>query len=246
MRCFYLLLMLLATITFCDAQNSTGSLTVNITYAGQFSGGDLADDFTNNLNIGAGIQYMTKNSWIFGVEGNTMFGANLRKDVLANMRTAEGEIINGDQTFAIVFLEGRGFYAGLLGGKLINVIKKYPKSGIRLTASTGILQHKIRIQDRTGGLTQLQGEYVKGYDRLTNGLAFTEFIGYQHIGNNGLVNFMAGFELTQGFTKNRRSWDYLEMRRLDESRLDLLNGFRVGWLLTLGGKSGYDADEILY
>ena len=124
--------------------------------------------------------------------------------------------------------------------------KKHPKSGIRLTASTGVLQHKIRIEDRTGGLIQLQGEYLKGYDRLTNGLAFTEFIGYQHISNSGLVNFMAGFELTQGFTKNRRSWDYLEMKRLDEQRFDLLNGFRVGWVLTLGGKSGYDADDILY
>jgi hypothetical protein len=231
---------------FGNAQNSKGLLTINITYAGQLAGGDLKDDFTNNLNIGGGIQYMSKNNWIFGIEANTMFGSKLRKDVLANMRTAEGEIINGDQTFAIVFLEGRGFYGGLLAGKLINVSKKSPKSGIRLTASTGMLQHKIRIEDRTGGLTQLRGEYVKGYDRLTNGLAFTEFIGYQYISNNGLVNLMAGFELTQGFTKNRRSWDYLEMKRLDKSRVDLLNGFRVGWVLTIGGKSGYDADDILY
>ena len=246
MRCFYLLFVFLGAITVSNAQNTKGSLVVNITYAGQVPGGDLMDDFTANLNIGAGIQYITKNNWIFGVEGNTLFGGNLRKDVLANMRTLEGEIINGNQSFAIVFLEERGFYAGLLGGKLINIAKKYPKSGIRLTAGVGMLQHKIRIQDRSGGLSQLQGEYIKGYDRLTNGLALNEFIGYQHVSNNGLVNFIAGFELTQGFTKNRRSWDYLTMQRLDEPRIDLLNGFRVGWVLSLGGKSGYDADDILY
>lgn len=247
MRCFYLLLFaLMIAVASGNAQNSTGALAVSLTYAGQLSGGDMAEDFTNNLNFGGGLHYMTKNNWIFGLDINTMFGANLKKDVLANMRTEEGEIINGDQTFAIVFLEGRGFYSGALGGKLINVSKKYPNSGIRLTAGVGVLQHKIRIQDRTGGLTQLQGDYLKGYDRLTNGLAFSEFIGYQHVSNNGYINLIAGFELIQGFTKNRRSWDYLEMRRLDEPRLDLLNGFRVGWVLTLGGKSGYDADEIFY
>ena len=82
MRCFYLLLILVATITLGHAQNSTGVFAVNITYAGQLSGGDLADDFTNNLNIGGGLQYMTKNNWIFGIEGNAMFGGNLKKDVL--------------------------------------------------------------------------------------------------------------------------------------------------------------------
>jgi hypothetical protein len=246
MRCFYLLIFLCLGCVSAIAQNSKGALVVNLSYAAQLPGGDLADDFTTNLNIGLGVQYITKDKWIFGTEASAMFGGDLKQDVLANMRTEEGEIINDNQSFAIVFLEGRGFYGGVLGGKLINVVKKYPNSGIRLTGGVGVLQHKIRIQDRTGGLTQLQGEYLKGYDRLTNGLAFTEFIGYQHVSNNNLINFIAGFELTQGFTKNRRSWDYLEMKRLDEPRIDLLNGLRVGWVLTLGGKSGYDADEIFY
>ena len=111
--------------------------------------------------------------------------------------------------------------------------------------SAGVLQHKIRIEDRTGGLPQLVGDYKKGYDRMTNGLALTEFIGYQHFSNDGRINFYVGFEFTQGFTKNRRSWDFLTQQRMDNNRLDLLNGLRIGWTLPILGDS-YDADDIFY
>lgn len=226
--------------------NDFSSLLINITYAGQLPGGDLANEYTENLSAGTGIQYLTKKKWLLGVEANYMFGGNLKQDILANMRTEEGEVINGDQGFAVVFLEKRGFYAGLLAGKIIPVSKKNPNSGIRLTAGAGILQHKIRIQDRTGGLPQLAGEYLKGYDRLTNGFALSEFIGYQHISENLLVNFIAGFEFTQGFTKNRRSWDFTTNQSLNEPRLDLLNGFKVGWVLSINSSSSYSADDIFY
>ena len=243
MRCFHLLLLLISTITPSIAQNSTGMFTVNITYAGQLSGGDLADDFSNNLNIGGGIQYMTKNNWIFGVEANTMFGGNIKKDVLANMRTVEGEIINGDQTFAIVFLEGRGFYGGLIGGKLINVVKKFPKSGIRLTASTGILQHKIRIEDRTGSLTQLQGEYLKGYDRLTNGFMTYQFLGYQLLDPKKRLDFFVGVDFLQGYTQNRRSWNWDTRERDTRKRQDFQLGIKAGIIIPLYKK---DKSEELF
>ncbi len=246
MRLLTLFLLSFASNIVVAQKDAEPSFMLNITYAAHLMGGDIQEDFSPMLNVGLGLQYITKKRWIFGLEGNVMFGGNLKQDVLANMRTAEGEIVNGDQTFAIVFLEGRGFYIGALGGKVFPVTEKYPNSGIRISTSIGMLQHKIRIEDRTGGLPQLSGDYLKGYDRLTYGLAFTEFIGYQHVSKNNLLKVMAGFELTQGFTKNRRSWDFATAQRLDQARLDLLNGFRIGWILTFGGGGGYDADDIFY
>jgi len=228
-----------------DKEQDFSAVLINISYGVQLPGGDLYSDFGANFNFGGSVQYLTKSKWIFGAKTYLMFGNDPKTDVLANLRSPEGEIVSQDRAFSIVFMEERGYFAGLTAGKLIPIFKKYPNSGLKITLTAGVLQHKIKIEDRSGGLPQLAGEYIKGYDRLTNGFAITEFIGYQHFGNNGRINFFVGFEFTQGFTKNRRSWDYLTQQRLDSPRLDLLSGIKVGWTLPLMGDS-YDADEIFY
>lgn len=219
--------------------------TFNLTYATQLPAGDMSRDFKLNFNFGGGVQYFSKSKWILGAEGGYIFGNDPKVDVLENMRTIDGEILSSDRTYGVVFQEQRGFHIGLLAGKLIPISKRNPNSGLRLTLSAGFLQHKIFIEDRGSNIPQLADEYIKGYDRLTNGFALTQFVGYQHFGNKGRINFFAGFEFTQGFTKNRRSWDFYAQQRFDENRIDLLNGIRIGWALVLVHDS-YDADEILY
>lgn len=218
--------------------------TINLSYAGQLPGGDLRNDFNYNFNIGFGAQYLSSNRWLLGVTSGFIFGADPQTDVLAHLRTAEGEVISEERSFAVVLQEGRGFTMGLLVGKLFP-LRKDQTSGIRLTLSPGVMQHRIRIEDRSGGLPQLAGDYAKGYDRLTNGFSLTEFIGYQHFGEDGLINFFAGLEFTQGWTRNRRSWDYYTNSALDAPRFDMLLGVRVGWSLVLVHDS-YDADQIFY
>ena len=121
---------------------------------------------------------------------------------------------------------------GALIGKLFSLSDVNPRSGIRFTISSGLLQHKIRIQDDpVRDVPQLSTEYRKGYDRLTNGLTFNEFIGYQMLSRNRRINFYAGLEFTQAFTKSRRDFNFDTMTAETENRVDLLYGFRVGWVL---------------
>jgi hypothetical protein len=241
----FLLLIVIGINANAQNEKSYTATLINFSYGLQLPGGDLANDFNANFNFGGGVQYLTKNKWLFGAKTYFIFGNDPKIDVLGNLRTAEGEIVNQDRTFAVVFMEQRGYHVGLTGGKIFPISKKHPNSGILVTLTAGFLQHKIRIEDRTGGLPQIAGEYLKGYDRLTNGFALTEFIGYQHLSNNGRINFFAGLEFTQGFTQNRRSWDYFTQQRLDDNRLDLLSGLKVGWTLPLVGDT-YDADDIFY
>ena len=56
-------------------------------------------------------------------------------------------------------------------------------------------------------------EYKKGYDRLTNGPAITEGISYLHCGSKRLINFSLGLECTQGFTQNRRDYNFDQMKK---------------------------------
>ena len=53
--------------------------------------------------------------------------------------------------------------------------------------------------------------------------------------DQGIYNFYAGFYFQQGFTRNQRSqfWDKPNETVSQDIRLDLMYGFRVGWLIPI-------------
>lgn len=232
--------LLLGCITLTAQRNTINTYNVvllNVSYGAHFPGGDLSNRFGNNFSIGGGLDLLTeKQNWIFGLKGNNLFGNTVKEDVLASIRDSDGFILGsvgaGQGSYADVFLRERGFYIGGHFGKLLSLSTKNKRSGIRLTLGAGILQHKVRIQDETGTADQVRGDLVKGYDQLSNGLAFEQFIGYQQLNRKTGLNFFAGFELTQAFTKNRRSFNFATQMQDTAKRFDVLLGFRVGWSLT--------------
>jgi len=201
------------------------------TFAYQVPGGDLAKRFGNDYNVGGTLQWKTKKNWIFGIDGNFLFSDEVKEDVLAKISTSQGFIIGEDGFYADVFLYERGFMFSAKAGKIFPVVGPNPNSGLIATIGAGLLQHKIRIEDKTNTAPQLTDDYKKGYDRLTNGLSITEFLGYINFGSSRLVNFMGGFEFTQAFTQNGRSFNFDTMMQDNTARLDLLFGFRVAWII---------------
>jgi hypothetical protein len=114
-----------------------------------------------------------------------------------------------------------------------------------VTLGAGFLQHKVRIQDDpTRNVPQLSKEYKKGYDRLTNGWALTQFIGYQKLANDRRLNFFFGIESMQAFTAGRRSFNFDTQSTDNDNRIDLSFGFRAGWILPF--YYGKGQDEISY
>lgn len=228
-------------------ENSSATvLLTNFTYGSHLAAGDLNDRFGNSSAVGGDIEIITgKGNFIFSLETQYIFGRKVKEDPLSILRTADGNIIGNTLSYAAVGLRQRGLHVAFNVGKLFSVIPGNPRSGIRATIGVGLLQHKIRIQDDPSSFVpSLDDRYKKGYDNLSNGLSLKEFIGYQHLAKNRLMNFYAGFEFIQGFTQNRRSFNFNEMVKDDEKRLDLLMGFRVGW--TLPFYVGDDGEEIFY
>ncbi len=226
--------------------NKGHGILLNFTFGGQLPGSDLADRFGPNLSIGSGIEYLTeKNNLIFGLEGHYLFGSDVKEDVLASLRTPEGEIIGNDKSYADIQLRERGLYIGALVGKLFSVSEKNPRAGLRVALGAGLLQHKIRIQDDPfRAVPQLLDDYKKGYDRLTNGLALRQFIGYQILSANRRTNFYIGLECTQGFTQSRRDFNFDTRMQDTARRLDLLFGIHAAWVLPF--YFGKTASEIYY
>ncbi|MDD5569548.1 MAG: hypothetical protein PHD97_00155 [Bacteroidales bacterium] len=202
-------------------------------YTLQLPGGDMAKRFGLNSNIGGAFSLKDKKNFFYGAEFNFLFGSKLKEDnIFDSISTDIGFIIDGSGEPAEIYLFERGFYLGAKFGKVFKGFGPNPNSGFLLTMSPGFLQHKIRIENPNSSAYQLRGDYKKGYDRLTNGFALNEFVGYLYLGNKRLVSFIIGFDFTQGFTQSRR-YDFDKKKRDTSSRFDLLYGFKVCWLIPM-------------
>ncbi len=233
-------------LSFCFVISSKGQSDISDTtlsipmfyasYAYQIPGGDLADRYGNNSNIGGGFQWKTNKNWIFGADFNYLFGSDIKNAdrIMSNIKTDNGNIIDMAGNFTDYSIYERGYYISAKFGKLFPVLSPNPNSGIIVTGSVGYLQHKIRIEVTNNAAPQLNGDYKKGYDRLTGGPGISEFVGYMYLSNSKLLNFFAGFEFTQAWTKPKRDVNF-DTRKPDEisRRFDLLYGIKVGWIIPL-------------
>lgn len=200
----------------------------------QMPGADLAQRFGNNFNIGGVFQWKTKKNYVFGLDGQFIFGNKVKENtILDSLATSQGGIISSQGDFADVILYERGLKFELKLGKVFPIFGPNKNSGLFTSIGAGVIQHKIRIENQGSSIPAIEDDYKKGYDRLTNGLSLTAFAGYMNFGNKRLVNFYAGVELTQGFTQNRRSFNYDSRIQDSKKRNDLLIGIRVAWLIPI-------------
>ena len=123
---------------------------------------------------------------------------------------------------------------------MLKVGKQFPiwgpnkNSGIFGTLGVGFLQHKIRLEfERNANIPQLDQTYIKGYDRLSNGLAISPALGYFFLGNKRRVNFFASIDYLVGFTQNRRSYNYDQNAADLTKRTDGMFCIRAGWIIPL-------------
>lgn len=211
---------------------------VNIGYTLQLPAGDLADRFGVGSMVGGSYSYKLKSNWIFSLNGGFVFGGKIKEDsILNNIANEDGLILGNDGTFAIVNLFERGMHFSFTFGKLFTFKKPNPNSGIILQLGPSFLQHKIRIETSETGVPQLDNDYKKGYDRLTNGIGLNESVTYVYFGNKYLVNFYFGLDFIQSFTQNRRDFNFDTMSKDEKKRIDLLWGIKAGWMLPLYRKA---------
>ena len=125
----------------------------------------------------------------------------------------------------------RDFAVSTIGKLLPLGVNK--NSGILIKLGIGATQTKIKIQADEDFLPALSEENIKGYDRLSNGLATYQFIGYQLLDPKKRVDFFLGFEFLQGYTQNRREWNWDTLEKDESKRKDNMYGIRAGILLPL-------------
>lgn len=232
---FTLIISTLGNAQSLKVKDSTISVSmIHIHYALLVPGGDMKTRFGNTINVGTGFLRKTKTNFIWGGEINLLAGNEVKeKYIFDSLKTIRGQYITTDGRYGDVRISERGFNGYVKAGKVFPVFGSNKNSGIMILGGVGFMQHQIHIEVLEENVPSLNGAYREGYDRLTNGVSFQEFLGYLYISNKLRFNFLAGVEFSQSYTKNRRDWDYFAQQKLDESRKDYLTGFKVGLILPL-------------
>ncbi len=211
-----------------------GSALFRVSYAAQLPVGDYAKRFGFTNHIGASIGYRTKKNWIFTLGGYFIFGVNVvgKDSLLANIINSSNIIIGQGGEQAYIDISQQGYMVNFEVGKIFPWKAPNPNSGFMFTLGGGFMEHWIRYNAEGDAVPQIRGDYHKAYDRLTNGIFIQEFIGYHFQGSTRMLNFYGGFEFTQGFTGNRRSYDIPTLSsKKGEKYVDILFGFKVGWMM---------------
>lgn len=209
-------------------------------------GGDMAKRFGNFTSIGFGVLLKGKTNWLAGIDGAYLFGGKIKElTLLDNMVNGAGFISknNGSPANYAVNMRGLTFFAK--GGRLFSFSAAKPNQGLILLGGLGYLQHKINFQTTQNDLPALNPDYSKGYDRLTDGIAMNEFVGYFYQSPNKMINFYIGLEFVQAFTQNRRGFNY-DTRTFDtRSNTDFIQSVRFGWMFPLALGSKHE-DEFIF
>lgn len=203
---------------------------VNFSYAYKVPGGDLAVSFGAHSEVGIGLSFKNRKNWLFGGEFSFLFGNKVKDQSFADsFRDKNGFILGNNGLYSEIYFSERGWTATARIGKLFPVLSPNLNSGIVFMVGVGMLEHRIKMEDRFQEVPLLSGDnYSAGYDRLTNGLLLTQFVGYRLLSNRRLVNIFGGFEFSQGFTQNRRAYNYDTGLKDSKKRFDFAVGLKIG------------------
>ena len=235
-----LILLVFGSFLQTQAQDQAMGIPMFWTNAGgSLPGGDLADQFGANALVGGSFMQKFTNGWMLGFESSAIFGNQIKneKDFFLPIANQKEDFLTNDGTIADIRLFQRGLKLGIHGGKLLPIIGPNPNSGLLLLGGLGFMQHKVRIEVINNNVPVLDREGKKSFDRYTDGLSLSQFIGYFHLSNNRRINYYFGFEVSEGFTRNRRSFNMYSQGPDNRSRLDMMYSLKVGWILPLYKKT---------
>lgn len=199
---------------------------------------DLAQRFGYYNAFGIGFHRKTAGNIWFGAETNLIFGEIVKENPLMRIETSLGYLINANGQLQELRYQMRGFNALADVGYIIPCNAKNPNSGVTPKFSVGYTSHRIKYYAPGGAPPQIDGEYVKGYDRLTGGITLGQSIGYTHFNKRNFLNFSVDAGVLECFGRSQRTYDFLLMKEDDSKRLDLTIFLKGSILLPLYGKQG--------
>tara|TARA_Y100001933_G_scaffold259175_1_gene308484 strand:- start:645 stop:1379 length:735 start_codon:yes stop_codon:yes gene_type:complete len=194
---------------------------------------NLANDFGNNSSLGL-CYLQNNNDLLLGLDANFMFGSNVKDtNILRLISTDDGFLINASGELDEVLLYVRGINTHLMIGKSFR-FEENNLTGIYMYGGLGYLQHKIRLESNRTSLPQIEGNYLYGYDKFTNGLSTKICVDYMYFNKKNSIKYHIGTEFINAFTKIKRRYNFAQMEEFDQSlKLDQIVGLRFGVIIPI-------------
>ena len=246
---FTLFLTIIISTSFAQ-ENKQSIFTFGYTH--QLPIGDLAEYFGDNSSIGFSFLIEKENNIFYGIEGDYLFGGSIKDStIFKNIITSTGALIGADGHYANINLMERGIASYIFIGYAIHTYNSKTRyfpylhnlnhnnlSGFYLSTGVGFLQHQIFIDTKDQNIPQLNEEYKKGYDRLTNGISTKWEASYKYYSKNGKFQMGAGINYTMAYTKNQRDYNFKENEYYPNSKSwDKLLGFKIEIIIPIHRKN---------
>ncbi|MFK7972910.1 MAG: hypothetical protein AB8F95_21240 [Bacteroidia bacterium] len=215
---------------------------IHVAYRPLLPVGQLGDRYGLMHNLGFEYTHKFPSNYFIETGINVLADGEVKVtpefDVLNGLRVGGDFILNDEGTPIVVRQRTGGWLVPLSLGKVFPLSSKSnPNSGVYVKLGTQFFQHKIQFQTREGQVPLLQGETAKAYDLLTSGIGLRQELGYLFLSNEGYVNFSIGFDFSQTFSQNRRSFNTLPESLVPRSSVDLLGGLRFSWIFLIYNKA---------
>ena len=234
-----ILVLICLCINSLFAQSNDPVTIINPHFSLQQSVLDMADNYGMSSGLGLDFMQISRNNFVYGVGTQFIFGSDIKDTTLLDHLMDDRENIFGENgEISSITLFERGYHFALKLGYFRPIIDNF-KGPIALFG-LGFIQHKTRIQVETNNVPNLEDDYLKMYDALTNGLSASLFVGWMHMSEKGKGHFYAGFDVANGFTQNRRSYNYNVNGPITTRRNDLLMGFKLGWVIPISKRSNQE------
>ncbi len=222
-----------------------------VAYGGYWPGADLGRRFGYLNTVQVEAAFKVKRHWTCSLAGLGLVGDQVREPaflasyVSPSMQQA-GYLVLFDEYSKAVSprMQAAGWGLQLRVGKIfprVRLPRHNPNCGPFVELGLGYLRHRISLNKaRSERLPLLEGDYLKGIDRLTAGWGVTEAVGYRFFSNALLLNFYLALEAGQFFTQSLRGYQYDGALPDRAPRRDFWVGFRLGWVLPLYEKAPLD------
>jgi hypothetical protein len=223
-------------LTSFAQKNKQSAITFGYTH--QFPIGKLSERFGDNSSIGFSFFKEKENNLFYGVEGGYLFSSNVKdSSIFENITTSNGAIIGADGTYSNINLMQRGFDIHAFLGYAYHP-KENNLSGVYLSLALGFLQHQIFIDTKGENVPQLDEDYKKGYDYLTNGISTKWELSYKYYSSNGKFQMYTGINMTNAFTKNKRPYLFDKQKYTSNiGSWDNLLGVNIGVIIPIHRKN---------
>jgi hypothetical protein len=201
-------------------------------------GGELKVRFGPHGQLSGGYSVVLPSHWILGVEAAYGYGRRVKSDPLSSLRDAAGDIIAKDGSQGVDAITERLWMLPTLKfGKMLMLKKRVHgndwEHALMLRAGATWLQYKYGINSVSNDISQLDGDRIKGYDRLASGpgglLEATYFLQAPR-GTYGL--FIKG-QYLMASTQSRRAYDFNLARATTGTLRASIFSVQLGLALTL-------------